>query len=121
MVEHDYLEANGKEKIQSLHYLFDQESVCISTTKGDLLLWQPELNNIECVGSVDAGFTYAQWSPDHELLVLTTGSFFFLFCKFASYVIFKGFRSKSFAFTKLKWESIRSNFIESVIIKTVRT
>lgn len=74
LVEHDYLEANGKEKIQSLHYLFDQESVCISTTKGDLLLWQPELNNIECVGSVDAGFTCAQWSPDHELLVLTTGN-----------------------------------------------
>ena len=28
---------------------------------------------LECVGSVDSGITAMQWSPDLELLIITTG------------------------------------------------
>ena len=72
LIDDDYLDDGGNDRILTLHYLFDQDSVCITTTKGDLLLWQPEMRNLECVGSVDAGFTCAQWSPDQELFILTT-------------------------------------------------
>ena len=30
-------------------------------------------SQLECVGSVDSGITGMQWSPDLELLILTTG------------------------------------------------
>lgn len=73
LVDQEYLE-KGDDCIISLHYLLDEDSICIGTSKGDLLLWQPELNNLECAGSVDAGFTCVDWSPDQELLILTTGN-----------------------------------------------
>jgi len=60
--------------IVSLQYLPEDNAVCIATSKGDLLLIDVGLGSIECVGSVDQGFTTAQWSPDMELLVLTTGT-----------------------------------------------
>lgn len=30
-------------------------------------------SQLECVGSVDSGLTSMSWSPDEELVVLTTG------------------------------------------------
>ena len=63
---------NEQEKIIGLDFLQDQESLCIITSKGDVLLWQAELDNLENVGCVEAGFTCSQWSSDQELLVLTT-------------------------------------------------
>lgn len=30
---------------------------------------------LECVGSVDSGLTSISWSPDEELVVLTTGQY----------------------------------------------
>lgn len=30
---------------------------------------------LECVGSVDSGLTSMSWSPDEELVVLTTGQY----------------------------------------------
>ncbi len=32
---------------------------------------------LECVGSVDSGLTSMSWSPDEELVVLTTGQLFY--------------------------------------------
>lgn len=73
-----YLDDDGgvdqDERIIGIDYLLDQEQLCISTSKGDVLLWQPEMNSLENVGSVDAGFTCVGWSPDQELLALTTGT-----------------------------------------------
>lgn len=30
---------------------------------------------LECVGSVDSGLTSMSWSPDEELVILTTGQY----------------------------------------------
>ena len=73
LCDDDYLDAkNPDDKIIGFDFLQDQESLCIITSKGDVLLWQPEVNNLENVGSVEAGFTSCCWSLDQELLVLTT-------------------------------------------------
>lgn len=73
LIDHGYLDKKSQENIISIDYLLDQEQLCVATSKGDLLLWQPEMNVLENVGCVDAGFTCANWSPDQELLVLCTG------------------------------------------------
>lgn len=36
---------------------------------------------LECVGSVDSGLTSMSWSPDEELVVLTTGKYVIQMCK----------------------------------------
>ena len=69
---------NNQEQIIGLDFLQDQESLCIVTSKGDVLLWQPELDSLENVGCVEAGFTCSEWSPGQELLVLTTSLWFFV-------------------------------------------
>ena len=61
-----------EDKIIGLDFLQDQESLCITTSKGDVLVWQTELEKLENVGCVEAGFTCSGWSCDQELLVLTT-------------------------------------------------
>jgi elongator complex protein 1 len=62
--------------IVSLHYFADNFSACIILAGGDIIVVhedpQPGEDKIEIVGSVDAGITAAAWSPDEELLVLTT-------------------------------------------------
>lgn len=35
---------------------------------------------LECVGSVDSGLTSMSWSPDEELVVLTTGQYVIQMC-----------------------------------------
>lgn len=37
-------------------------------------------SQLECVGSVDSGLTSMSWSPDEELVVLTTGQSIILVC-----------------------------------------
>lgn len=37
-------------------------------------------SQLECVGSVDSGLTSMSWSPDEELVVLTTGESVILGC-----------------------------------------
>lgn len=37
-------------------------------------------SQLECVGSVDSGLTSMTWSPDEELVVLTTGQSVILVC-----------------------------------------
>lgn len=37
---------------------------------------QERASQLECVGSVDSGLTSMSWSPDEELVVLTTGESF---------------------------------------------
>lgn len=76
----EYLVDGADDKIISFDFLQDQESLCIITSKGDVLLWQPEVNNLENTGSVEAGFTSSCWSPDQELVVLTTSMILLSFC-----------------------------------------
>ncbi|XP_041042916.1 elongator complex protein 1 isoform X2 [Carcharodon carcharias] len=73
LVEEAFLPEDGTGCIVGIEDLPDQESVCVAIAAGDVLLYNLNSNQLECVGSVDSGLTGMSWSPDQELLVLTTG------------------------------------------------
>lgn len=62
--------------ILDMHYFSDTRTTCLVLAGGDLIIVREEPLSgedlIEIVGSVDAGISAAQWSPDEELLVLAT-------------------------------------------------
>ncbi|KAF2840587.1 elongator complex protein 1 [Patellaria atrata CBS 101060] len=64
------------DKIVSLHYFPDTSSCCLVLAGGDIVVVResplPGEDLIEIVGSVDAGISAAAWSPDEELLAITT-------------------------------------------------
>lgn len=69
----DYLLEDGSGVVVAIQDLPDQESVCVATSNGDVILYNLNTNQLECVGSVDSGLTGMTWSPDQELVTLTTG------------------------------------------------
>lgn len=69
----DYLPEDGSGVVVAIQDLPDQESVCVATANGDVILYNLNTNQLECVGSVDSGLTGMTWSPDQELVTLTTG------------------------------------------------
>uniref|UniRef100_A0A3P8U7I8 Elongator complex protein 1 n=1 Tax=Amphiprion percula TaxID=161767 RepID=A0A3P8U7I8_AMPPE len=51
-------------------------SACLATASGDVVLFNLntcQVGGAENVGSVDSGLTSMSWSPDEELVILTTG------------------------------------------------
>ncbi|KAE9377847.1 elongator complex protein-like protein 1 [Stipitochalara longipes BDJ] len=64
------------DEILSLHYFGDTLTACLVLAGGDIVVVREEPlageDRIEIVGSVDAGITAAKWSPDEELLAITT-------------------------------------------------
>ncbi|CUS09589.1 unnamed protein product [Tuber aestivum] len=70
------------DRILALHYFPDTFSTCVIFAAGDIVVVQedptPGVNKIEIVGSVDEGITAAAWSPDEEILAITTGASTFL-------------------------------------------
>jgi elongator complex protein 1 len=64
------------DRIISLSYFPDSQNAVLVFEGGDIYLIREEPqageDRIEIVGSVDAGISAAQWSPDEELLVITT-------------------------------------------------
>ncbi|ELT93767.1 hypothetical protein CAPTEDRAFT_152268 [Capitella teleta] len=48
-------------------------AVCFTTTEGDVFLWNTTSSQLENVGCVESGITSMAWSPDCEVLILTTG------------------------------------------------
>uniref|UniRef100_A0A673YVE6 Elongator complex protein 1 n=1 Tax=Salmo trutta TaxID=8032 RepID=A0A673YVE6_SALTR len=68
-----YLPEDGGGTIVGIQDLPDQESVCVATATGDVILYNLNTNQLECVGSVDSGLSAMSWSPDQELVTLTTG------------------------------------------------
>ncbi|XP_064414336.1 elongator complex protein 1 isoform X2 [Latimeria chalumnae] len=69
----NYLSEDGSGLIVGIQDLPDQESVCVATAAGDVILYHLNTNQLECVGSVDSGLTGMSWSPDQELVLLATG------------------------------------------------
>ena len=64
------------DEILDLHYFSDSSTACLVLAGGDLIVVRqvPRAGEekIEIVGSVDAGISAAAWSPDEELLAITT-------------------------------------------------
>ncbi|XP_069778820.1 elongator complex protein 1 isoform X2 [Narcine bancroftii] len=73
LIEEAFLPEDGTGCIVAIEDLPDQESVCVATASGDVILYNLNTNQLECVGSVDSGLTGMSWSPDQELVILTTG------------------------------------------------
>ncbi|KAM9262871.1 elongator complex protein 1 isoform 3-T3 [Morus bassanus] len=64
---------DGSGCIVGIEDLPEQESVCVATAAGDILLCNLSTKQVECVGSVDSGLSTMSWSPDQELVLLATG------------------------------------------------
>ena len=64
------------DEILDLHYFSDSSTACLVLAGGDLIVVREEPQvgeeRVEIVGSVDAGISAAAWSPDEELLAITT-------------------------------------------------
>lgn len=64
------------DKVLNLQYFPDTLTSCLILAGGDIVIVRdeplPGEDLIEIVGSVDAGITAAAWSPDEELLAITT-------------------------------------------------
>ena len=71
------------DEILDLHYFPDTSTVCLVLLGGDIVVVRedPQFGEekIEIVGSVDGGISAAAWSPDDELLAITTKSSTFLY------------------------------------------
>ncbi|XP_045886110.1 elongator complex protein 1 [Micropterus dolomieu] len=68
-----FLPEDGSGKVVGLQDLAELESACLATAGGDVVLFNLNTCQLECVGSVDSGLTSMSWSPDEELVILTTG------------------------------------------------
>lgn len=53
-------------------YLPDSEVLCIIFKCGEIMTLSPLDNTLEIVGVVDSGITAAQWSPDEQLVIIST-------------------------------------------------
>jgi elongator complex protein 1 len=64
------------DSILSLHHFADTSTSCLILAGGDIVLVRENPTSteelVEIVGSVDAGISAAAWSPDEELLAITT-------------------------------------------------
>uniref|UniRef100_A0A8D3DMJ3 Elongator complex protein 1 n=1 Tax=Scophthalmus maximus TaxID=52904 RepID=A0A8D3DMJ3_SCOMX len=68
-----FLPEDGGGVVVGLQDLAELESACLATAGGDVVLFNLNTCQLECVGSVDSGLTSMSWSPDEELVILTTG------------------------------------------------
>ena len=64
------------DSILSLHHFADTATTCLVLAGGDIILVRENPSStdelVEIVGSVDVGISAAAWSPDEELLAITT-------------------------------------------------
>ncbi|XP_073082608.1 elongator complex protein 1 [Manis javanica] len=73
LVAEGFLPEDGSGCIVGTQALLDQESVCVATASGDIILCNLSTHQLECVGSVSSGISVMSWSPDQELVLLATG------------------------------------------------
>ncbi|KAI9867254.1 MAG: hypothetical protein M1813_009532 [Trichoglossum hirsutum] len=64
------------DKVLDIHYFGDERVACLVLAGGDIVVVREEPNDgqdkIEIVGSVDRGIAAAAWSPDEEILSIST-------------------------------------------------
>ncbi|XP_031233305.1 elongator complex protein 1 [Mastomys coucha] len=72
LVAEGFLPEDGSGCIVGIQDLLDQESVCVATASGDVIVCNLSTQQLECVGSVASGISVMSWSPDQELLLLAT-------------------------------------------------
>ena len=64
------------DEVLSLQHLVSSDKICLVLRGGDIVVIRPnstpEEERIEIVGSVDVGITSAAWSPDEDLLAIST-------------------------------------------------
>ncbi|XP_069025578.1 LOW QUALITY PROTEIN: elongator complex protein 1 [Embiotoca jacksoni] len=68
-----FLPEDGGGVVVGLQDLAELQSACLATAGGDVVLFNLNTCKLECVGNVDSGLTSMSWSPDGELVTLTTG------------------------------------------------
>ncbi|KAI8490926.1 hypothetical protein Bbelb_313450, partial [Branchiostoma belcheri] len=68
-----YLCEDDTSHLVGIQFLQDQDSVCAATSSGDVILWNILTQELECVGTVASGLTCMAWSPNQDLVLLTTG------------------------------------------------
>ncbi|MEE6508366.1 hypothetical protein FKM82_020719, partial [Ascaphus truei] len=68
-----FLPEDGSGHIVGIQDVSEQVSVCVATATGDVILYNLNSGQLECVGSVDSGIVAMSWSPDQELVLLVTG------------------------------------------------
>uniref|UniRef100_A0A2K5VE95 IkappaB kinase complex-associated protein n=2 Tax=Cercopithecinae TaxID=9528 RepID=A0A2K5VE95_MACFA len=73
LVAEGFLPEDGSGRIVGVQDLLDQESVCVATASGDVIVFSLSTQQLECVGSVASGISVMSWSPDQELVLLATG------------------------------------------------
>ncbi|XP_040860347.1 elongator complex protein 1 isoform X1 [Ochotona curzoniae] len=73
LVAEGFLPEDKSGCIVGIQDLLDQESVCVATASGDVILCNLSTHQLECVGSVASGISVMSWSPDQELVLLATG------------------------------------------------
>lgn len=71
------------DRILCLHYFPDSSTTCLVLAGGDIVAVReeplPNEEQVEIVGSVDAGIAAASWSPDEELIAIVTSADTLLF------------------------------------------
>ncbi|GAB1288525.1 Elongator complex protein 1 [Apodemus speciosus] len=72
LVAEGFLPEDGSGCIVGIQDLLDQESVCVATASGDVIVCNLSTQQLDCVGSVASGISVMSWSPDQELLLLAT-------------------------------------------------
>ncbi|KAL9099105.1 MAG: hypothetical protein Q9163_005346 [Psora crenata] len=65
-----------RDEVLDIHYFSDTLTICLVLAGGDLVIVREDPQDgedrVEIVGSVDVGISAAAWSPDEEMLAITT-------------------------------------------------
>lgn len=106
------------DKVICLDRLVNNDATCLVLAGGDIIIVREELlqgqEKIEIVGSVDSGISAAAWSPDQELLAVTTrvGSLLFMTADFdnVANVVFGPEDSRLSKHVSVGWGKVETQF-----------
>jgi elongator complex protein 1 len=60
--------------VVDMQFVPDLESIILVTKDGDIVSFNLNSREAECVGTIDSGIVAMAWSPDFELMLLATGN-----------------------------------------------